>query len=64
MTWVYSECTKRQPLACLSRGIAGVRNRTLIANLPGNPQGVHEVMVILMPLLLHALQDMRENVQP
>jgi gephyrin len=60
MTWVYSECTKKQPLACLSRGIAGVRNKTLIANLPGNPQGVHDVIVKLLPLLLHALKDIRD----
>jgi molybdopterin adenylyltransferase len=52
------ECAKLQPLASLSRGAAGVCGSTLIANLPGNPKGVKEIIPILLPLALHALADL------
>ena len=47
-----------QPLAALSRGTAGVRGRTLIVNLPGNPVAVQEILPILLPLALQAVADM------
>ena len=42
--------------AMLSRGIAGIRGRTLIVNLPGNPKAVRENMEVLLPVLPHALE--------
>ena len=41
--------------AMLSRGVAGIRGRTLIINLPGNPKAVKEGLDILLPVLPHAL---------
>ncbi len=41
--------------AMLSRGVAGIRGRTLIINLPGNPKAVKESLDILLPVLPHAL---------
>lgn len=52
------ECARKQPLASLSRGSAGVRGKTLIVNLPGNPQGAQEIIPVLLPLALHALADL------
>jgi molybdopterin adenylyltransferase len=44
------------PMAALSRGLAGVRERTLIINVPGSPKGATESLESVMPLLGHAVQ--------
>jgi molybdopterin adenylyltransferase len=41
--------------AMLSRALAGVRHRTLIINLPGNPKAVAESLDVVLPVLPHAL---------
>lgn len=50
---------KRTPLAVLSRGIAGLRGRCLVVNLPGSPRAVREGMEVLAPILPHAVQMAR-----
>ena len=42
--------------AMLSRGIAGVRGRTIILNLPGSPKGALENLEVVLPVLLHAVR--------
>jgi molybdopterin adenylyltransferase len=46
--------------AMLSRAVAGIRGRTLIINFPGNPKAVKEGWYILLPVLPHALDLLRE----
>ena len=50
---------RQTPLAVLSRGIAGIRGRCLIVNLPGSPRAVREGMAVLTPILPHAVQMIR-----
>jgi molybdenum cofactor synthesis domain-containing protein len=45
--------------AALSRGVAGIRRRTLIVNLAGSRGAVKDGLVVLIPLLEHALEQMR-----
>jgi len=47
--------------AMLSRAVAGMRGRTLIINLPGNPKAVREGLEVLMPVLPHALDLLTER---
>ena len=46
-------------MAVISRGVVGVRGRTLIINLPGNPKAVQQGMETLAPILPHAVQMIR-----
>ena len=45
------------PAAILSRGLAGVADRTLIVNLPGSAGGVRDGMAVLAPVLGHAISQ-------
>jgi molybdenum cofactor synthesis domain-containing protein len=50
-----SEGLKFTPKAILSRGLAGVRGRTLIVNLPGSPKGAVESLDAIAKLVPHVL---------
>ena len=46
------------PMAILSRGIAGVRGRRLLLNLPGSERGATESLDAVLPVLGHALEQL------
>lgn len=50
------EITKR---AMLSRGIAGLRGKTLIINLPGSPKAALECLQVFLPAMAHAVETLR-----
>jgi len=47
--------------AMLSRGVTGIRKRTLIVNLPGSPRGAVESLGVILPVLPHAVELLRED---
>lgn len=52
------------PHAMLSRAAAGIRRQTLIVNLPGSPKAVAENLAVLLPVLPHAVELLRQGSQP
>lgn len=53
----------RFPRAILSRGVAGVRGKTLIVNLPGSPGGVRDGLAVLEAVIDHAVELLRGNTE-
>jgi molybdopterin adenylyltransferase len=51
-----SEGAKKTPFAALSRGVCGVRGKSLILNLPGSPKGAVESLEAVVDLLPHAIR--------
>jgi molybdenum cofactor synthesis domain-containing protein len=49
------------PHAMLSRATAGIRQRTLVVNLPGSPKGAVENLHTILPVLPHAVQLLQED---
>lgn len=47
---------RKTPFAALSRGVCGVKGRTLILNLPGSPAGAVESLEAVASLLPHAIE--------
>jgi len=47
--------------AMLSRIVTGIRKRTLIINLPGSPKGAVENLEVVLPVLPHAVQLLRDD---
>jgi len=50
-----AEGLKSTPFAVLSRGIAGLRGRSLIVNLPGSPKGAVESLDTILKLIPHVM---------
>ncbi|KPJ61480.1 MAG: hypothetical protein AMJ46_02015 [Latescibacteria bacterium DG_63] len=50
---------EKTPHAMLSRGISGIRDRTLIVNLPGSLKGAVENLEAIVPALPHGLEKLR-----
>ncbi|HEY0427540.1 MAG TPA: MogA/MoaB family molybdenum cofactor biosynthesis protein [Pyrinomonadaceae bacterium] len=56
-----AETLKNTPFAMLSRGVCGIRNQTLIINLPGSPKAVRECFDVIKPVLPHAINLIAGN---
>jgi molybdenum cofactor synthesis domain-containing protein len=56
-----AESLKITPHAMLSRTVSGIRKSTLIINLPGNPKGAVENLQVVLPVLPHAVQLLRND---
>ncbi|MEM6885232.1 MAG: molybdopterin adenylyltransferase [Verrucomicrobiota bacterium] len=54
------ESFTKVPTAILSRSIAGIRGKTLIINLPGNPKAIGECLPLLVPAIRECLKHLNE----
>ena len=52
---IRADSIAKTPHALLSRGVAGVRGRALIVNLPGSTGGCRDGYAVLRPALEHAV---------
>jgi molybdopterin adenylyltransferase len=55
------ETSRINPKAMLSRGVCGIRNNTLIINLPGSPKAVRECFAVIKDVLPHAVSLLAGN---
>jgi molybdopterin biosynthesis enzyme MoaB len=55
------EGARKTPFTALSRGLCGIREKSLILNLPGSPTGAVESLEAVIDLLPHALQLLSGN---
>ena len=53
---IRADAIAKTPHALLSRGVAGIRGRTLVVNLPGSPGGCRDGFEVLRPALKHGLE--------
>ncbi|MBI4336459.1 MAG: MogA/MoaB family molybdenum cofactor biosynthesis protein [Chloroflexi bacterium] len=55
------ETARQTPMAWLSRAVAGTRGQCLVINLPGSPRAVRECLGVVLPLLPHALDILKDT---
>ena len=53
------EGANKTPLAALSRGVCGIRGKTLVLNVPGSPAAATESLAAVLEILPHALELLR-----
>jgi molybdopterin adenylyltransferase len=51
---IRTDSREHTPLGILTRGVSGVRGRTLIINFPGNPKAIGQSWPVVAPTLEHA----------
>jgi molybdopterin adenylyltransferase len=58
---IRTDSRRHTPLGLLTRGVSGVRGRTLIVNLPGNPKAIEQSWPVVEPTLEHAAQQLERG---
>ena len=55
---IRADSREHTPLGILTRGISGVRGRTLIVNCPGSPKAIDQSWPVVEPTLRHAAETL------
>jgi molybdopterin adenylyltransferase len=55
------ESRQHTPLGILTRGVSGIRGRTLIVNFPGNPKAIGQSWPVVEPTLKHAAETLERG---
>ena len=58
---IRAESRAHTPLGILTRGVSGIRGRTLIVNFPGSPRAVRQSWPVVEPTLEHARQTLERD---
>ena len=58
---IRADSRSHTPLGILTRGVAGIRGRTLIVNFPGNPKAIGQSWPIMEPTLRHAAETLERD---
>jgi molybdopterin adenylyltransferase len=58
---IRAESRKHIALGILTRGVSGIRGRTLIVNFPGSPNGVRQSWPVVEPTLKHAAAQLERD---
>ena len=58
---IRAESRSHTPLGILTRGVSGIRGRTLIVNFPGNPKAIGQSWPIVEPTLEHAAATLERD---
>jgi molybdenum cofactor synthesis domain-containing protein len=58
---IRQEARKYTPLGILTRGISGIRGRTLIINFPGSPKAIGQSWPVVEPTLKHAAATLERD---
>ena len=58
---IRAESRNHTPLGILTRGISGIRGRTLIVNFPGSPRAVRQSWPVVEPTLKHARDTLERS---
>ena len=58
---IRSDARGHTPLGILTRGVSGVRGRTLIVNFPGNPKAIDQSWPVVEPTLEHAAETLERG---
>ncbi|MBI5193112.1 MAG: MogA/MoaB family molybdenum cofactor biosynthesis protein [Nitrospirae bacterium] len=54
-----AEGCKKTIRAAISRGLVGIRGRSLIVNLPGSPKGVKEGLNVILTTIPHVIEKLQ-----
>jgi molybdopterin adenylyltransferase len=58
---IRADSREHTPLGILTRGVSGIRGRTLIVNFPGNPKAIDQSWPVVEPTLKHAAETLARD---